>query len=78
MFKEKVEIHIFEGNTVGGRLSTSKFALLTASMDCLISKFVLLTVGMTDGIEYETGGSIIHERNKYMSDFVKDLGDLQF
>ncbi|KAJ6632986.1 Prenylcysteine oxidase [Pseudolycoriella hygida] len=34
----------------------------------------LATVSMTDGNEYETGGSIIHERNKYMTDFVKDLG----
>lgn len=33
---------------------------------------------MSDGNEYETGGSIIHERNKYMSDFVKDLGNLRF
>lgn len=31
---------------------------------------------MEDGDEYETGGSIIHERNKYMSDFVHHLGEL--
>ncbi|KAG4080356.1 hypothetical protein HA402_010848 [Bradysia odoriphaga] len=34
----------------------------------------LATATMGDGKEYETGGSIIHERNKYMSDFVRELG----
>lgn len=34
----------------------------------------LATVVMNDGNEYETGGSIIHQRNKYMSDFVTNLG----
>lgn len=53
-FKEKVEIHIYEGHKIGGRLSTSS---------------------LTDGNEYETGGSIIHESNKYMADFVQDLGN---
>lgn len=31
---------------------------------------------MNDGNEYETGGSVIHQRNKYMSDFVKNFGEL--
>lgn len=34
----------------------------------------LATIVMNDGNEYETGGSIIHQRNKYMSDFVTNLG----
>lgn len=34
----------------------------------------LATVVMNDGNEYETGGSVIHRRNKYMSDFVSNLG----
>jgi len=34
----------------------------------------LATVVMNDGNEYETGGSVIHHRNKYMSDFVSNLG----
>lgn len=37
----------------------------------------LATAGMSDKNEYETGGSIIHERNRYMSDFVKELGKLR-
>lgn len=36
----------------------------------------LATVVMNDGNEYETGGSVIHQRNKYMSDFVKKFGEL--
>lgn len=34
------------------------------------------TVVMNDGNEYETGGSVIHQRNKYMSDFAKKFGEL--
>lgn len=34
----------------------------------------LATALMNDGNEYETGGSVIHQRNKYMSDFVSKLG----
>lgn len=55
IFKEKAEIHVYEGNKIGGRLATAS---------------------MSDGNEYETGGSIIHGRNKYMSDFVRDLGNI--
>jgi len=36
----------------------------------------LATVMMNDGNEYETGGSVIHKRNKYMSNFVNNLGKL--
>lgn len=36
----------------------------------------LATTIMNDGNEYETGGSVIHERNKYMSDFVNNFGKL--
>lgn len=37
----------------------------------------LATAIMNDGNEYETGGSVIHSRNKYMSDFVShfDFGE---
>lgn len=55
MFKDLVNLDIYEGNKVGGRLAT---------------------VIMSDGNEYETGGSVIHQRNKYMSNFVSYLGKL--
>lgn len=55
IFKKSVNIDIYEGNKVGGRLAT---------------------VFMEDDSEYEVGGSIIHQRNKYMSDFVHNLGEL--
>lgn len=53
IFKDLVNLDIYEGNKVGGRLAT---------------------VIMSDGNEYETGGSVIHQRNKYMSNFVSYLG----
>ncbi|XP_060835997.1 prenylcysteine oxidase 1-like isoform X1 [Rhopalosiphum padi] len=53
IFKDMVNLDIYEGNKVGGRLAT---------------------VIMKDGNEYETGGSVIHQRNKYMSNFVSNLG----
>lgn len=55
LFKDSVQIDLYEGNQIGGRLAT---------------------VIMSDGNEYETGGSVIHQRNKYMSDFVRNLGEL--
>jgi len=55
MFKDLVNLDIYEGNKVGGRLAT---------------------VIMSDGNEYETGGSVIHQRNRYMSNFVTNLGKL--
>lgn len=56
IFKEEAEIHVYEGNKIGGRLATAS---------------------LSDGNEYETGGSIIHQSNKYMSDFVRNLGNLR-
>jgi len=53
IFKDLVNLDIYEGNKVGGRLAT---------------------VIMKDGNEYETGGSVIHQRNKYMSNFVSNFG----
>lgn len=35
----------------------------------------LATTVMKDGNEYETGGSVIHQRNRYMSDFVNNFGE---
>lgn len=34
----------------------------------------LATMTMIDGNEYETGGAVLHMRNRYMSDFVDNLG----
>ncbi len=53
MLNGTADVHIYEGNKIGGRLATAT---------------------MSDENEYETGGSIIHERNKYMTDFVNELG----
>uniref|UniRef100_A0A2S2QCA5 Prenylcysteine oxidase n=1 Tax=Sipha flava TaxID=143950 RepID=A0A2S2QCA5_9HEMI len=53
IFNDFVEVDIYEGNKIGGRLAT---------------------VTMNDGYEYETGGAVLHIRNKYMSDFVSDFG----
>lgn len=55
IFKDLVNLDVYEGNKIGGRLST---------------------VIMSDGNEYETGGSVIHERNKYMSNFLTNFGKL--
>jgi prenylcysteine oxidase/farnesylcysteine lyase len=54
IFNDFVEVDIYEGNKIGGRLAT---------------------VTMNDGYEYETGGAVLHIRNKYMSDFVSDFGE---
>lgn len=35
----------------------------------------LATMTMIDGNEYETGGAVLHMRNRYMSDFVDNLGE---
>ncbi|KAF6207369.1 hypothetical protein GE061_018610 [Apolygus lucorum] len=48
----RVDVTIFEGNKIGGRLST-------------------VTV---EGCEYETGGAVIHEKNKYAVDLAEKLG----
>jgi len=56
IFKDLVNLDIYEGNKVGGRLAT---------------------VMLSDGNEYETGGSVIHQRNRYMSNFVTNLGKLE-
>ncbi|XP_050523354.1 prenylcysteine oxidase 1-like [Daktulosphaira vitifoliae] len=53
MFNEQVNIDLYEGNTIGGRIAT---------------------VTLNDGNMYEAGGSVIHDRNRYMSNFVDITG----
>lgn len=50
MFNDSVEIDLYEGGNVGGRIATVK---------------------MKNGFEYETGGAIIHNRNKYLNEFAE-------
>lgn len=55
IYDDSIEIDIYEGNKVGGRLNS---------------------VVLSNGYEYEVGGSIIHDRNKYMSELASLLGEL--
>ncbi|XP_015586436.1 prenylcysteine oxidase [Cephus cinctus] len=52
LFKENVQIDVFEANNVGGRLAT-------------------IEIGQN---LYEAGGSIIHNRQRYMNHFTEILG----
>ncbi|BES90704.1 Prenylcysteine lyase [Nesidiocoris tenuis] len=51
-FGDELQIDLFEGNGIGGRLSTIN----------------------VDGCVYETGGSVIHQKNQYASKLAAALG----
>uniref|UniRef100_A0A0A9WJS4 Prenylcysteine oxidase n=1 Tax=Lygus hesperus TaxID=30085 RepID=A0A0A9WJS4_LYGHE len=48
----RVDVTLFEGSKIGGRLSTIS----------------------VEGCEYETGGAVIHEKNKYATDLAVKMG----